>query len=66
LIGTIVSIVSSDVLSFLILISKHFDTFFILLDIAEVFVSVDKDLPPARVSTPELHFVCLSRALDIE
>jgi hypothetical protein len=66
LVGSIVSVPNNDWSSFFIFASINIKTFGSLLDIAEVFFLVGEDLPPLRVSAPDLHVVGLSRALDVE
>jgi hypothetical protein len=65
LVSTIVSVPDNDFSSFFILTSVNIKAFVGLLNVTEVFSTIDKDLPPSRVGTPDLHVVGLSRVLDI-
>jgi len=65
LVGSIVSVVNLNFLSFDIFTLVYIKAYVSLLDIAEVFSAVHKDLEPLRVGTPDLHFLGLSCTLDV-
>jgi hypothetical protein len=60
LVGTIVSTMNLDSLHFNIFTLVHIKTPTAFLDVAEMFSLIHKDLPPPRVSAPDLHFFCLT------
>ena len=60
LVGTIVSGVNLNLLSFIVFSLENIKAFVGVLDVAEVFTREDEDLPPSRVSAPDLHVLGLS------
>jgi hypothetical protein len=64
LVGTVVSVPCDDCSSFLILASSNIEAF-LVLPVDEMFISIGEDLPPSRVSAPDLHVVGLARVLDV-
>jgi hypothetical protein len=60
LVGTIVSGVNLNLLSFNVLSLVNIKAFVAVLDVAEVLTREDEDLPPSRVSAPDLHLLGLS------
>jgi hypothetical protein len=49
LVGTVVSSVDLDILSFNIFTLEYIEASVGLLDVTEVFITVDKDLEPSRI-----------------
>jgi hypothetical protein len=54
LVSIVGSTIDSDCLTFLVLASSNIKALFVL-NVAEVFVFIDKDLEPLRVGAPDLH-----------
>jgi hypothetical protein len=54
------SVVHSNSLTFFVCVTYNINTSLGLLDITEVLSLEGKDLPPSRVSAPDLHVVGLT------
>jgi hypothetical protein len=53
-----------DWVSFLVFTSSDIKSL-VALPVDELVVLISENLPPSRVSAPDLHVVCSSRALDV-
>jgi hypothetical protein len=60
LVSTVMSVVYSNSLTFFVCVTYNINTSLGLLDITEVLSLEGKDLPPSRVSAPDLHVVGLT------
>jgi hypothetical protein len=65
LVVSVVLVPNNDLSSFFILTTMNIKASVALLNVAEVFSIVGEDLPPFRVSAPNLHVIAVTRALDV-
>jgi hypothetical protein len=65
LVSSVMSVMNLDLLSFNIFTLEYIEASVGLLDVTEVFTTVDKDLEPSRVGWPDLHVLGLTSGFDI-